>query len=64
MAVGLDAMKYARPFDSYGWDDVWYIHQAVWDDVVLNGMDVKAAVDKAAAAEEKLYQDKELSPGG
>lgn len=60
--VGLDAMKYAKPFDSYGWDDVWYIHQAVWDDVVLNGLDVKASVDKAAAAEEKLYADKKLTP--
>jgi hypothetical protein len=44
--------------DILGWDDVWYIHQQIWDDIVLNGMDVEEAVDKAAAAEEALYQEK------
>jgi len=58
IAAAVDSMQYAKPLDILGWDDVWYIHQQIWDDIVLNGMDVKEAVDKAAIAEEALYQEK------
>jgi multiple sugar transport system substrate-binding protein len=58
IAAAVDSMQYAKPLDILGWDDVWYIHQQIWDDIVLNGMDVEEAVDKAAAAEEALYQEK------
>lgn len=61
-AKALDSMQYTRPFDDLGWDDVYSIHQAIWDNVVLNGQDVEAAVHEAALAEEKLYQDKKITP--
>ena len=60
-AVALDAMATAVPFDAAGWDDVYSIQQAVWDNVILKGQDVAAAVAEAAQAEEKLYQDKKLT---
>jgi multiple sugar transport system substrate-binding protein len=62
VAVGVESMKYAVPFDSYGWDDVWYVHQAIWDEVVLEGKDVETAVDSAAQKEENLYKTKGLTP--
>ena len=61
-AAGLKAMEVTKPFDDFGWDDVYTIHQAIWDNVVLKDQDVAAAVQEAAAAEEKLYQDKRLTP--
>lgn len=62
VAAGLDAMQYVVPFDDFGWDDVYNYQQAIWDNIVLKGMDVKTAVQEAAAAEEKLYQDKRIKP--
>jgi multiple sugar transport system substrate-binding protein len=58
IAAAIESMKYARPLDVLGWDDVYYIHQQIWDDIVLNGMDIKEAVDIGATAEEALYQEK------
>lgn len=62
VAAGLDSMQYTRPFDDFGWDDVYAIHQAIWDNIVLNGQDIAAAVHDGAVAEEKLYQDKKIKP--
>ncbi|HIC89990.1 MAG TPA: ABC transporter substrate-binding protein [Anaerolineae bacterium] len=58
VAKALDSMQYAKVFNGIGWDDVWYIHQAIYDNIVLKGMDVKTAVDQGAQEEEALYQKK------
>ena len=62
VTAGIDSMQYTQPFNDYGWDDVYNIQQAVWDNIVLKGTDVKTAVQQAADAEQKLYQDKKLTP--
>ena len=46
------------PYDSFGWDDVFGIQQKIWDSIVVDGVDVKAAVDKGAQAEADLYRQK------
>ena len=62
-AMGLDSLQHAKAFDSFGWDDVFAIHQQIWDSIVLDGASVTSAVDKGAADEEALYKKKELAPG-
>jgi multiple sugar transport system substrate-binding protein len=62
VAAGLDSMQYTKPFNDYGWDDVYTIQQAIWDNVVLKGTAVEAAGKYAAQAEEKLYADKKIAP--
>ncbi len=44
--------------DGWGWDDVWYIRQAIWDRVILEGADVAASVAKGAEEEHALYAKK------
>ena len=58
--TAIDALANAVPYDSNGWDDVFTIQQAIWDEIVLNGTPVKDAVDKGAAAEDALYVSKGL----
>lgn len=58
-AFALDAMATAVPYDALGWDDVYAIQQNIWENVVLNGEDVDAAVAEGAAAENALYQQKQ-----
>jgi hypothetical protein len=43
-----------------GWDDAFAIQQEVWDQIVLNGKDVKSAVDAGADEERTLYKRKGL----
>ena len=62
VAQAFSAMQVVKPFNDFGWDDVYAIHQGIWDNVVLKSMDVKTAVADAATAEEKLYVDKKLKP--
>jgi|GEM_PF-605562 len=62
VAQALEIAKVTHPFDDFGWDDVYNIQQAIWDNIVLKNQDVKTAVHEAAVAEEKLYQDKKLKP--
>lgn len=62
VAKALEIAKVTHPFDAFGWDDVYAIHQGIWDNIVLKGQDVKTAVHDAAVAEEKLYQDKKIKP--
>ena len=62
IAQAFEAMQVVKPFNDFGWDDVYAIHQGIWDNVVLKGVDVKTAVADAATAEEKLYADKKLKP--
>jgi len=59
-AAGMDSMDKTVPFDDYGWDDVYNIQQAVWDNVVVGGANVASAVEEAAAASVQLYKDKGL----
>lgn len=62
VAKALEIAKVTHPFDDFGWDDVYGIHQGIWDNIVLKNQDVKTAVHDAAVAEEKLYTDKKLKP--
>lgn len=62
VAAALDSMKVVRAFNDFGWDDVYAIHQSIWDKIVLNGLDVQTAVSEAATAEEQLYADKRIKP--
>jgi hypothetical protein len=62
LAKALEIAQVTKPFDDFGWDDVYDIQQAIWDNVVLKNQDVKTAVHDAAVKEEKLYQDKKLKP--
>jgi multiple sugar transport system substrate-binding protein len=61
VAAGFAALADAMPYDSYGWDDAFGIQQQIWDSIVLNGTDVKAAVDEGAAAEHELYVTKGIT---
>jgi len=58
VAVGFASMTDAMPYDSAGWDDVFAVQQKIWDSIVLDGKDVKTAVDEGAAAEAELYKQK------
>jgi multiple sugar transport system substrate-binding protein len=60
IAAGFQALKNAVPYDSNGWDDAYAIQQEIWDEIVLNGTDVKTAVDKGAEDERELYRTKGL----
>ncbi|OGO80173.1 MAG: hypothetical protein A2Y21_03675 [Clostridiales bacterium GWC2_40_7] len=56
--VALEALKIAKPYNAFGWDDVWYIEQAAFESIVLNGTSVKAAVDEASQKLDALYAKK------
>lgn len=58
VAVGFRSLEGAVPYDSVGWDDVFAIQQQIWDSIVVDGADVKMAVDTGAQAEEDLYRQK------
>lgn len=58
VAVGFTSLADAMPYDSAGWDDAFAIQQKIWDSIVLDGKDVKAAVDEGAQAEADLYKQK------
>lgn len=60
VAIGLDSLAKAVPYDSMGWDDVFAIQQEIWDEITLGKADVKTAVAKGAAAEGALYKKKGL----
>jgi hypothetical protein len=48
------------PYDAMGWDDAFAVQQDIWDQIVLNGKDVKSAVDTGAEKERALYRRKGL----
>ncbi|MBA2757060.1 MAG: extracellular solute-binding protein [Chloroflexi bacterium] len=58
VAVGFKSLADAMPYDSLGWDDVFSVQQKIWDSIVLDGMDVKSAVDAGAKGEADLYKQK------
>lgn len=58
VAVGFAALAEAVPYDSIGWDDAFAIQQEIWDQIVVGGAEVQAAVDAGAAAENELYASK------
>lgn len=58
VAVALDALKSAKPYNGLGWDDIWYIEQAAFESIVLNGASVKSAVDEASGKLDALYAKK------
>ncbi len=58
IATSFDILPTAIPMDGWGWDDVWYIRQAIWDRVILEGADVAASVAKGAEEERALYAKK------
>lgn len=58
VAVGFESLAEAVPYDSLGWDDVFAVQQKIWDSIVLDGVDVKTAVDAGAKGEEELYEQK------
>jgi multiple sugar transport system substrate-binding protein len=58
IATAFDVLPTAIPMDGWGWDDVWYIRQAIWDRVILEGMDVAESVKKGADEERALYTKK------
>lgn len=58
LVIALDALKAARPYNGLGWDDVWYIEQAAFEAIVLNGSTVKAAVDEESQKLTDLYAKK------
>lgn len=60
VAAALASMSKVAPFDDLGWDDVYGIHQTIWDEITLNGTPVEDAVAAGAAAEEELYVSKGL----
>lgn len=60
IAAALASMSKTVPFDDLGWDDVYGIHQGIWDKITLEGMPVADAVAEGAAAAEQLYIDKGL----
>lgn len=60
VAAGFASLDGAMPYDSLGWDDAFAIQQEIWDQIVLNGKDVQAAVDKGAEEERALYRRKGL----
>ena len=57
-AIVIEAISNAAVYDHLGWDDVWYIFQNAWDEIVLNGADVETTVKKAAEEENALYVEK------
>ena len=58
VAVGFESLSDAVPYDSFGWDDVFGVQQQIWDSIVVDGVDVKTAVDTGAKAEADLYRQK------
>jgi multiple sugar transport system substrate-binding protein len=60
VATGFASLDGAVPYDSMGWDDAFAIQQEIWDQIVLNGKDVKSAVDAGADEERTLYKRKGL----
>ena len=58
IAASFDMLPTAIPMDGWGWDDVWYIRQAIWDRVILEGAKVEESVAKGAAEERALYAKK------
>ena len=44
-----------------GWDDIWYLHEAVWEHIYLEAPtteEIKAYVDELQQAAGELYQEK------
>lgn len=60
IAVGFESLTNAVPYDAMGWDDAFAVQQDIWDQIVLNGKDVKSAVDTGAEKERALYRRKGL----
>lgn len=60
VAAGFASLAEAVPYDSMGWDDAFAVQQDIWDQIVLNGQDVRSAVDKGAEEERALYRRKGL----
>ena len=60
IAAGYAALGEAVPYDSKGWDDAFAVQQDIWDQIVLNGKDVRSAVDAGAEEERALYRRKGL----
>lgn len=56
--VAMESLKYARPYEAVGRNDVDEIRNNIWDNIAIGGMDVEEAVKAGAAQENQLIQRK------
>ncbi len=56
--IAMDSLKYARPYEGVGRDDVDEIRNEIWDNIVIGGMDVEEAVKRGVNEENKLMEKK------